>query len=310
VRARINLWDAHKLNQETARRLERAQRRLELQRDQARDSLERLGRVEVEAYDDVIRRFATAFERMKNVEIADLVLEGAPKEVARYDVTVRGIDFAAIDGVKVVLAGGGAGAAAGAMTVAGVGAFATASTGTAIGSLSGAAATNATLAWLGGGSIAAGGGGMAAGMVVLGGITAAPVLAIGGFVLRKKGREAIARARADERKAESAIAEMRLARERTEGIEMRAHHARELLERLLMTAREHIAVIEYLVDRNHDYTAYDEAERQRIRVAATLVKTARSLIDAPVLTDEGALTEESAASIGVAEQVLRQHEGR
>lgn len=38
--------------------------------------------------------------------------------------------------------------------------------------LSGAAATNATLAWLGGGSLAAGGGGMAAGSAVLGAITA------------------------------------------------------------------------------------------------------------------------------------------
>jgi len=43
----------------------------------------------------------------------------------------------------------------------------TASTGTAIGSLSGVAATNATLAWLGGGSIAAGGGGVAAGAAIL-----------------------------------------------------------------------------------------------------------------------------------------------
>ena len=49
----------------------------------------------------------------------------------------------------------------------GVSAFATASTGSAIAGLSGAAATNATLAWLGGGAIAAGGGGMAAGAVVL-----------------------------------------------------------------------------------------------------------------------------------------------
>lgn len=45
--------------------------------------------------------------------------------------------------------------------------FAAASTGTAISSLSGAAATNATLAWLGGGSIATGGGGVAAGAAVL-----------------------------------------------------------------------------------------------------------------------------------------------
>ena len=45
--------------------------------------------------------------------------------------------------------------------------FGTASTGTAISALSGAAATNAALAWLGGGVLAAGGGGMTAGSAFL-----------------------------------------------------------------------------------------------------------------------------------------------
>ena len=45
--------------------------------------------------------------------------------------------------------------------------FGTASTGTAISALSGAAATNAALAWLGGGTLAAGGGGMTAGSALL-----------------------------------------------------------------------------------------------------------------------------------------------
>lgn len=45
--------------------------------------------------------------------------------------------------------------------------FGTASTGTAISALSGAAATNAALAWLGGGAVAAGGGGVAAGQALL-----------------------------------------------------------------------------------------------------------------------------------------------
>jgi len=56
----------------------------------------------------------------------------------------------------------------------------TASTGTAIGTLSGAAATNATLAWFGGGALAAGGGGMAAGTVILGGIVVIPALTLVG----------------------------------------------------------------------------------------------------------------------------------
>ena len=59
-----------------------------------------------------------------------------------------------------------------------VGAYGAASTGTAISGLTGAAAFNATLAWFGGGSIAAGGAGMAGGAAVLGGIVAVPALAL------------------------------------------------------------------------------------------------------------------------------------
>ena len=57
-----------------------------------------------------------------------------------------------------------------------VGNFGVASTGVAISALSGAAATNATLAALGGGAIAAGGGGMAAGASVL--ATLGPVVGV------------------------------------------------------------------------------------------------------------------------------------
>lgn len=55
--------------------------------------------------------------------------------------------------------------------------FGVASTGTAISTLSGAAATNATLAAIGGGSIAAGGGGVAVGTAILSGGTTVLILA-------------------------------------------------------------------------------------------------------------------------------------
>lgn len=72
----------------------------------------------------------------------------------------------------------GLGIAAGWGTVAAISAWGTASTGTAIASLSGAAATNASLALLGGGSLAAGGGGVALGSLILtGGIA---IIAIAG----------------------------------------------------------------------------------------------------------------------------------
>lgn len=71
--------------------------------------------------------------------------------------------------------------------------FGVASTGTAISTLSGAAATNAALAWIGGGTLAAGGGGMAAGNVFLAlagpvGWTIAGVTLLGSGLMFFKGR--------------------------------------------------------------------------------------------------------------------------
>lgn len=101
------------------------------------------------------------------------------------------------------------GAASGALTAMGaygsVGLLATASTGTAISTLSGAAATNATLAWLGGGSVAAGGGGMALGTAVLGGMVAGPLIAVTGFVIDSKAEENLTKAREYEKDAQIKI---------------------------------------------------------------------------------------------------------
>lgn len=65
-------------------------------------------------------------------------------------------------------------------------AFATAGTGATISTLSGAAATNATLAWLGGGTLASGGMGIAGGMMALGALTTGPALLIAGWYMGSK----------------------------------------------------------------------------------------------------------------------------
>ena len=84
----------------------------------------------------------------------------------------------------------GGGAAIGATAVAGtyaaVGAFGTASTGTAISGLTGIAARSATLAWLGGGSLATGGAGIAGGVASLTSIALAPLAVVPVAVLIRK----------------------------------------------------------------------------------------------------------------------------
>ncbi len=69
------------------------------------------------------------------------------------------------------------------------GALGTASTGTAIASLSGAAATKATLSWFGGGALAAGGLGVTGGAAALGGIALGPIMAVSGFSAAAKAKK-------------------------------------------------------------------------------------------------------------------------
>ena len=95
--------------------------------------------------------------------------------------------------VEEVVAAGAKGTAAGSALALGsmslVTTFGAASTGTAITSLSGVAATNATMAWFGGGALSAGGAGMAGGAVVLGGVVLAPLVVLGAFKFASHAEE-------------------------------------------------------------------------------------------------------------------------
>ena len=82
-----------------------------------------------------------------------------------------------LSGTAALCSGGAIGSAVAVGSWTTVSLIGTASTGTAIGTLSGAAMSNAVLAWFGGGSLAAGGGGMAAGSLVLGGLVVVPLIA-------------------------------------------------------------------------------------------------------------------------------------
>ncbi|MBI0098472.1 MULTISPECIES: hypothetical protein [unclassified Snodgrassella] len=107
-------------------------------------------------------------------------------------------------------AAGATGAAASFAVYSGVMAFAAASTGTPIAALSGAAAYNATMAAIGGGSLAAGGWGMAGGAMVLG-VAAAPILTVAGWAYAIHAEKALANAEEQNNKVNEALEKMNLA---------------------------------------------------------------------------------------------------
>lgn len=159
---------------------------LEHTRNLANDRLEHLGSLKVNIYSGVIGRVT---ESLSNCTEFQGEYEGY-KDFSEYINALKNLSSIFAD----IGLGIGVGALVGGLAAlgayGGVGMFAATASGTAISALSGVAATNATLAWLGGGSLAAGGLGMTAGAAALGGIIAGPVLAITGlFYASSKAKE-------------------------------------------------------------------------------------------------------------------------
>lgn len=213
---------AKEIIEKAERKYNRAKDSLEEQRNVTSYDLERLGETKLYSWSNDIGRFISVFKQFKKVEI-----EGNPNlnEKLKMKITDMGslgkMEVASLKATEVMKAGVsslGAGALAGIASYGGAMMFASASTGTAIATLSGAAATNATLAWFGGGSLAAGGLGMAGGTAVLGGIVAGPVLAVAGFVMAAKSEENLANAKKTESEVNVAVAKMNTMKEVMEKI--------------------------------------------------------------------------------------------
>lgn len=171
--------------------------------DTAVDTVEKLTAKTPDPYEEVIAEYNGAFTSMNDnglslirqrerstdlIELVELLVNSivnTPKsfETDFDEIDIHRTEFLAaeefarkdLEAARKSAAGAGAGCVAGAAvaSIAPTAAlwvattFGTASTGTAISALSGAAATNAAMAWLGGGALAAGGGGTAAGGALL-----------------------------------------------------------------------------------------------------------------------------------------------
>lgn len=172
-------------------------------KDAAGNTIEKLTTKKPDPYEEGIAEYNGAFtamndsglsllrQRERSTDLLELVeflvnsIANTPKSFEKdfeeIDVHkaqfVEVIEFARkdLEAARASAAGAGAGIAAGAAVASmaptaamwAATTFGVASTGTAISTLSGAAATNAALAWLGGGALAAGGGGTAAGGALL-----------------------------------------------------------------------------------------------------------------------------------------------
>jgi transcriptional regulator with XRE-family HTH domain len=190
----------------TRDRFERVEKRLQ----ERVETVERLGNSvnanQIKARDEFFLPFVEVANQIEDAPAVDqpdpgsdggFDRDGREQPSARVQYRVRlaraGLADALKGGLRGGVAGAGVGGGAAFATFSLAAAYGTASTGTAIAGLAGAAASNATFALIGGGSLAAGGLGIAGGTAILSAIVAGPaaLLAMGGAAIwlhKKRGK--------------------------------------------------------------------------------------------------------------------------
>lgn len=276
--------DAKAIGKKAQERHDKAAKRLQQEWLTTQKMAQDYGQLQLNVKQLTIGRFIAFIERIgQSASSSDKqFLEGLEgisiEQVKEYKATALEAEQFVKGGFKAL----GAATAAGQGTVGLIGLFGTASTGTAISGLSGAAAWNATLAWLGGGSLAAGGGGMALGTLVLGGITLGPALAIGGFVLASQGEKALTKAREYEAKANAEIAKIDAAKDFLGQVQRRITELKDLVEQLNNRASLSLNELESQpFDRKRDAGKFQQV--------ALLIKALAEIMKTPVLDSEGNL---------------------
>lgn len=226
----------------------------------ANKDLEELGRRKIEIW-HMFERFEELFNKIQN-----LTMDG--KAVLDDNIhldadKLGGVHLLALSAGNVIKDGVislSAGQLIGAASASGITGVATASTGTAIASLHGAAAYNASMAALGGGALSAGGLGMAGGAVVANILAFAPAAAIGGLFLSGRGSRSLKDAQDSKNKADDLAASMREASVSLEKLSGLCRELSALLGKYAKILDGLLDWLEELTDRECDARLYSPAE--------------------------------------------------
>ena len=285
---------AKRYNKLAQEKYDEATNKLETKKETTNSNLEKLGKLKIYIYQNSLSDFVDIFSNIKNIDFNNNLELGLLNNIDEQE--ILDIKNTVLE-MKEVLGGGiaalGSGALAGFGALGGVSMLATASTGTAIASLSGAVATNATLAWLGGGALSAGGFGMAGGMAVLGGIVAGPVLAVGGMMMASKAEEAKYTAYENYDKAVAAAEQMDSACVVLDGIYERVNEFINILEPLNDIFENYIDKLDKIVTKSTNYQTYSQNKKEIVMIAASIAQTIKNICDTPIIDENGEVTRKS-----------------
>lgn len=279
-------------------------------RDDLNETLEDFGKVRLEALHNTVGKFLSYLDKL-NQKAKSKEYDFLKEIDISYDEIqeMKKVDMKASDALKVAAVGGGFAAIAlagtGPLVTSAVTAFATASTGTAISSLSGAAATNAVLAWLGGGSIAAGGGGMAAGAATLAAITTAATTSVAIIAIGTLASAFYARKNTE---ATKYLAEIQEWAEQVKaswivigGIKQRVLELQGLTQQLESKSLDSLQKLGDIVE---SFDANNVEHTKVFQQSAIMIKSMSELAQVPILDNDGNLNEQVNIVAAKTEKVL------
>lgn len=289
----VDQSDASDINDSAKSMVVAANRKVDEQRKITDAVLQDYGSRKLRAFDGVIADFIDSFGRLKNVE---LVQTHELDKLNVGDFTTETFPDLRRDYQSLQEAGLGLGAGLGGGAALAFGAYngtmllATASTGTAISSLSGVAATNATLAWLGGGTLASGGFGMAGGMMVLGGMVAGPALAIFGHIVGNKGEEALNNAKSNLEQAKTIRDEAKAMTTKLDAVAQVTSLANETFSKVSKLLRRNVSEMKKVVaSRGDDFQSFSADEQAVVFRSVKFAQLLKAMIDTPILDKDGNL---------------------
>lgn len=301
-----NYKKAGELVNQATENYNKAESSLKNAQENVADEFDELGFLQKSIIENSLERYKNLIDQL-DIKDSKELQEIIGKETIENTTQIEQVITALKSALSGIVAGGVAGGMAGFGAVGGVGLLATAGTGTAISSLSGVAATNATLAWLGGGTLASGGLGIAGGMWVLGGIAAIPAVATLIMILGKNAESAKYTALAQWSSTKVLIEEMKaeiLVKQQV------INKAQEKMKALLKSSdllMKQISIVEYISKiQGNSVSEWEIKEQENLKSMMQLAETIVYIINAPLMNDKDPLTQKIMAHQKKSEELIKE----
>lgn len=280
--------EANRITSDANYLLAEGEHTIEMNRITTNEALEKLGAGKVKLVKQ-LERYVEQMNQIRNIDFNEIDLaaselsnEETLRQIQSYTLTLTNL----LAGVT-LSAGSGALTAFGAYS--GAMAFGAASTGAAINGLTGVAATNATLAYLGGGSLAAGGYGMAGGTLVLGGLIAGPAIAVGGFALDSMATKKLENSKAEAAKAKTTYKQQQIFAATLENIGTVTNEFNTLLldvRKLQMKVSKSLGAI---IKINTNWATFTQLEKETVHTSLLVAQLSKGLLETSILDEKGGL---------------------